>query len=371
MVKSLSTNRRNILKSVSSVISIGALAGYSTARKGVNTTEIVVARSYTGDEVIESVPTDWYDHVINVRSATQKAQEEFSDDSNVKSISSEFSKETIEGMYKNYVSIEVNSLEDNSKKASSNYTDSINGVDVKVKEYAESDTVEGTSDNCSPALSRDYSSLPGGVKIDSGTSNLYGTAGYTVRKDGVWYMVTAAHIWGECSGKKITGEPAEQNNQDLGYVASSSVNLDYVVVRANHSITLDDQIRELTDRRDVTHWVTEGGLETYGANGRQVYKMGVTTGRTKGQILQTHKNGGPECIDLNGKGFETNCNTSGGDSGGPTYIIRDNGDIHVIGSTTYGNTWLGTSVGCTGNRRYEASGGLAAYHLHRQGYDAF
>lgn len=350
--------RRTVLKSAGGTLAFGGVL--SGRVRGDSKSKIVTLRSDDGIEETKQVPTKWLRQNQHARKQCQQLSSKLNNTPGVVTVSTKRSDERIEGRRKSRIEVRINS-----DKLRGKIPDTAEGVPVDVSEDVEVSKLGGTEDNCQPK--DDFDSMPGGVHIKG--SEYSGTSGYHLEKDGTEYMVTAAHLWNSCSETIDDGShTAGQSGRYLGEVKSSNTALDLALVGdGSPSIDFDGQIYELDSRIDVKGWVTETGLEDYKSLDIDIYKKGLTTGRTVGEITATNKSGGPSCIDLQNNGVETTANSGEGDSGGPTYFINDKGNAFLVNHSTFGINWFGQKD-CGGNKIYEKSAGLASYVLHRDNY---
>lgn len=100
-----------------------------------------------------------------------------------------------------------------------------------------------------------------------------------------------------------------------------------------------------------------------------VWKMGIKTGRTQGDIKNVNSSPSYDCHNLNSCAIQTDCNITHGDSGGPAYWFDDSYDANDRSAYVLYMRYKNANWICDGVQVREYSGGVAAWKIHRQGYD--
>lgn len=196
-----------------------------------------------------------------------------------------------------------------------------------------------------------------------------GLLGYFVLKDGYRYLLTANHLWGGCSD--TDGTQVYQNGTYLGEIAGHHQAHDWSIIEDTSSalnFSRDPWIWGGDTARQLASYVTRDGLHHFKSEGTTVYKQGISTAETLGQIIGVAVDRSDrldECASI-ANVIETNCDTAGGDSGGPMYIYEGDGQVSIMGHTLYTrDPWPHGPVGtaCNGQDIMESQGGYPAWRI--------
>ena len=122
--------------------------------------------------------------------------------------------------------------------------------------------------------------------------------------------------------------------------------------------TIDDNV----DYPTVVGYVTKATLDYWASDTDFcMNQMGRSTGSTTGQIQNVNADySNFSCTDMYGEGVRTKANTAEGDSGAPTYVVR-NGGAYLICVTAYGYDPYGFV--CGDRTLGDIGGGIGAYYL--------
>lgn len=235
---------------------------------------------------------------------------------------------------------------------------------------------EGWNDACSYTTT---DNVKGGVPIEArwnenGESYTgWGTAGLPVQGgNGNKRLLTANHLWEHQKCTSTKGESATQYKQDFGTVAMSESAADFALLKkTNGTIDLESEISEEGSTRMVSGWHPKDAVSELVAEGRDVRKMGVTTGLTIGTPKEMERRVGNTCNDLEGHGITVDGFDVGeGDSGGPMYRVENIGGVDwavLVGHITH---FRGVSEqrSCVGDTRDigDKAAGHAWYHKNNE-----
>jgi hypothetical protein len=160
------------------------------------------------------------------------------------------------------------------------------------------------------------------------------TSGVRVQdEDFNFYILTCQHFLDGCS----SNEKVYQHSQDLGKATGpSDSGLDYAAIeRTNDDISLSGSIEY-----DGTNYQVHGHTTNYevlAEEGDTVYKTGITTGYTKGQVKELNASHSEGCTNLSNSDTVTYSNNQAqGDSGSAPFILEGYGEpeAYVTGLAT-------------------------------------
>jgi len=174
--------------------------------------------------------------------------------------------------------------------------------------------------------------MPGGV-VNKGDPTGYGTSCVPVTNGDNTFMLTAAHLWWdeESPCENIRFEKYYQQKymgEVRKYYADGDFALcdDYII-----DVEFESAIKEENDKKEVAGYYTEQGVENLKSEGKEIKKMGVTTGLQTGEVEATKIHGefhdphpSQYCITYAGEGIKCSVDqTAKGDSGGPIYAMDE------------------------------------------------
>jgi hypothetical protein len=193
-------------------------------------------------------------------------------------------------------------------------------------------------------------------------------------------MLTVAHLWYDedstpcADDSDIRGNDAKVKGTKIGEVQYADVVQDYAVVeKTNSDWSFENRIDENTGGYPVCEgYVSESQLESWAAQSDYpfifptpcLYQMGMTTGRTQGRIDGAHYyDAANPCVsfidDGEAHGVSTTVDFGKGDSGGPTYHMKD-GKAYLVSATSLYYWAFGSSCG---NEVGNDSAGIAGYNI--------
>ncbi|MFB6176814.1 MAG: hypothetical protein ABEI99_06670, partial [Halobaculum sp.] len=198
----------------------------------------------------------------------------------------------------------------------------------------------------------------------------YGTIGFRAKKDGTYYMLTAMHVFGDCS---ITnGDDVYMNESKLGEVSGGDVDGDWIEVddSGSGSDSLTNKVVEPDGTtRSISGYASECEIERRVSDLLDGYTtVGVTSGETTGGLGECNV-GFDTCPTLYMEGVTGSADFAQGDSGAPCYSI-ENGDAFMLKLGQY-LVDLKDTNSCQGQEanRGDKSLGIPAYYIANQGYD--
>ncbi|MFB6176696.1 MAG: hypothetical protein ABEI99_06055 [Halobaculum sp.] len=160
-------------------------------------------------------------------------------------------------------------------------------------------------------------------------------------------LLHCAHVfYSDCDDAKsggITGRTVAASGTEIGEVVTYDRKGDYVLVddvEADNGNAEDTTwlgyIDDNTDFPYVGGRVGQTAIDSYASNSDDptIYNMGVTTGLTTGEIVSSDLSSTFTCYNFRDEGVEATTNFANGDSGGPTFLIR-NGDAFVVSVSSY------------------------------------
>jgi hypothetical protein len=356
-----SVSRRSALASIGAAVTLPfstkVVAGSDTTR---------IRYVVTDDEVLKwkEVPQSWLEHVRHVRKLKADFEDDIGPMSGVESTAlTKSSKE-----YGGKPGLKITAY--GGPKKQTVVPDEYQGVDVEFAPTRE------WKDACHYDT---YDDVEGGVPVEArwdenGTSYTgWGTAALPVNdENGNERLLTANHLWENQKCGSATGEEATQYTQDFGEVAVSEPGADFALVeKTNSSLEMSTGIQEEFGSQNISGYYPEDGLSDLVSEGKDVHKMGVTTGKTTGTIKAMNERIGFDCNDLEGHGVVVDgLNVGEGDSGGPMYRIEEIGGFKwavLVGHTSQFRQ-VDDNKSCVGESRDigNTAGGHAWYHKNEE-----
>ncbi|WP_162562641.1 trypsin-like peptidase domain-containing protein [Salinigranum rubrum] len=368
--------RRNFVKTIGSGLSLVGLSNVAGASE--DTVEIVTLIA-NGDPIEKrTVPRSWHQHFQNARRATRRLGSSELEKNGVKSVSLGRGSKKFGGQRGFRIRLEVDS---------ENYR----GTPPRKKDKIPIETIEPRETGPSCYSDNQFSSVPGGAKIEYGST--YGTTNAVVKDpSNNTRLLTCAHIFDGCTrSDEGVGLSVDQAGQSLGEVVWTEPSEDIALVEiTNNNLTYDNRIREETDiyahYEPVYAHFSDGGIGMLISDNDTIRQAGVTTGISDGKMLEMDLNeadssndpdvdcvtwGGPGTQE--GFGIETSANNAQGNSGGPIYqMLERNGEM-VVGLAGMIQQWAGFNrnvSGCGGSTLIEGKNTLgAAWYRIEDEYD--
>lgn len=354
------TSRRRLLRSVSAgsvalitQTGVGSAGGHSVIR---------VPEVVAGDEVLEymEVPEKWWQQHKNAKQSKRRFNREWIGEDGVLATELTATEERFGGKrgFQILVTVERETFK-------GEIPDEYEGIRVATK--------PGSRDNINPNCKNDqnYDYMPGGVWIKGDISR--GTSFCRVERNGNYYMMTAAHLFGTtdpCDGHDVP-DPTEQHSRDMGYLEGYDTEYDLAVCSASENgINLIDDIHgERGSSWDIKGYEGEPKVADRVASSDDSYRqMGTSTGMQYGSIRSKDRSN-DSCPTFNDEAVVGSCEGVDGDSGGPAFSIDDDGKARLI----YMHSWeangdTDTYYRCGDEYSSNATMGTAAYRINDIGY---
>lgn len=210
----------------------------------------------------------------------------------------------------------------------------------------------------------DFDRYGGGINVlDYLDADVNGTAGYRVVDDnGGEYMVSAAHIFGDCGINSF--DEAYQQTEGVGAIVGGAYKKDFVVFDDSAgNADIKNVIREPdgTERQIA-------GCASYDEISRRVSdpfdgysKVGVGSGKEAGGIVGMDLTVDRFCESMKKTAIKGTTNAVAGDSGAPYYSV-ENGDAYLLGHHSVGSNISTSGFQCGENVTIrERSLGLPCY----------
>jgi len=309
------------------------------------------------DEVIKSreVPSDWLDNAIAAQAAVKETRHLKSEVTGVNSTYIAPTGEEIGGFRKYEIQVAVNP-----GVQSPDLPSQVQGIPVRmIREPS------GVPTGC---LNHGdgFDNMPGGVEMTTDITG--GTAGCPATNNGNACMLTAAHLFEDCT-RAINGDPGYQSdsigdsNREFGQVNDHYQRHDWATIDFNNSngITRDTTIQMPSQRVNVAGRVTQQGVLGLASSGDTIQKISINTGHTTGQVIGMNGNGGFDCVSMDGDGVRISNDQAAGDSGSVCFDKEGN-YAYIISVVSIGFSQKGTSCSAT---EYERGGGWPAYKLYQ------
>ncbi|WP_129113145.1 hypothetical protein [Halegenticoccus tardaugens] len=363
--------RRGALKTIGA--GIASIGTFVAVGRGEDEVEIVTETRGETPVVTKSVPRDWYEHERRVAEALTRVNERFLPSEAILGSAIVGSDETVEG--KGVTQVEVAVAEGEASAVS--IPASIEDVAIRTVSRR-SNGVRLTESGGGCHNNDDYDRVRGGVLVygdgdDDGAVDQRGTSGCPVRKDGTEYLLTANHLF-------LTGEPCEGNWDEglyqygdgdyFGEVHRYDQAEDWAIVApvGDYEGTLVFDVKGARWTGGIASHATKIRLQEMIGDGTTVEKMGTTTGAETGVVESIEGTYSDDCIDFDGHGVRTDCNTAAGDSGGPTYARSESGDgLAMVSLSSARPDWVSKLYKECGEEVYGRTVGPACYRIANEG----
>lgn len=338
-----SQNRRSVIKALGGgSVALGSISLTTGSAAAGGTTEIVTIRGEDNKPVkTKEVPTEWYDHLQDIRHARDSLQQEFGDRNWYRGIGYTVTDQWYDGKRGFSISAEATDV----SKARNEMPEKHNGNDVAAERFPEPEPMSHCPDSFQNTNT--YSCVPGGAYIEGGGKY---SGGCQVQFDGNPMYLTCAHgpasNWslGDCSTDDITGKEITQGASDtpLGTVSEYDYNQDFSVIDP-YDDNLDDKV--IPEDYSIFGHVSEDGIADHQSTGETIYQYGAKSGERRSGTIRKDFQWSP-CYNSSFH-HEVSyiryddlvpCN---GDSGSPYYVIDDIlgvGTVIAIASILYGGT---------------------------------
>lgn len=361
---SKSISRRTTLKSLGALATTSGVA--SVPVRSLTSETIDYPKLISGDTVVEyiSVPKDWDQQRRHAKDVLEQVRPEFQRIVGVLGTELTGTSETFGG----HPGLEISVVIDPETDALTQLPDEIQGINVSTKEKQGVFTTcssETRDDNCTNNEKNDY--VEGGQNV-GWTQQTNGTSCCRVTYNGAEHLLTCGHaFWENCddaTSNDLTNRVAEAgtDGEKIGETAKVDVQGDWSIIDTSHGGNYYDVIDDNNNYPKVVGYVTKDTLDYWASSTDYcAEQMGRSTGHTTGQVENVNANYTfSDCTDMRGEGVRTKANTAEGDSGGPTYMIR-NGDAFLICVTCYG--YDPYSQVCDFYTLGDIGGGIGAYWL--------
>ncbi len=316
--------------------------------KGTDMIEVPTVRGGASNEVLktEQVPKNWLSHVRRPRRVLESKRSDLMSQDGVLSTSLGVSDQKYANMNGSKIVVGV----DPETGVEGHIYSEIEGVELDYQDRQTDERPQGTPDLESNTPNYNYDEYPtigGGVTITGTDDQYFGTTCVAINSAN--YILTAAHNLTEDFGSvynciDVDGEVFHQPwDETVGKVVQTYKNRDVALCDHSHSDRVLSYSIRLEDEDPLaTGYHTEDSLEILKSNNESVTNMGVVTGETDAQIIETglwRDGPGDVCGTFEGSGvvFE-NSITSPGDSGGPWYT-QDGGSVDLIGMHSGGGVY--------------------------------
>lgn len=308
-------SRRRYLQSVGA-IGLGGVFSCVTAGARSKTTKIVTDRANNEPIRTKEVPTKWLEFEKKATDVWNKLLEQHMSNSHVYSIGLGNSTERIGDLFKSKIKIRT---EPNGPDLV--LPNRVDDVPVSIQEE------ENTSspDTCN---TDEYTPVPGGVKIENSNAGGVGTLTTKVwDKYGNPGALTCAHMFDQNSdlcNRDLTGLHLSQSGNKMGEVPGQDYynhDEDWVFLDKTGNETQGYEASIPGGANAVVAHKTKEGMRDLKSSNAEIHHMGRTSCESTGEITGVnflHIGGSDSCF-ASDHAFETDINTSGGDSGGPFY----------------------------------------------------
>ncbi|WP_135824998.1 chymotrypsin family serine protease [Halorussus ruber] len=303
--------RRNVIKSVGAGITFSGISSRSAASQR-DIAHIVTVRGGDGTpRQTKKVDEGWWKHVEKVEELQNKLRSRYavydsSIDTGVEGVGIGSTDEKINGRTKSKLTVYTSQDSPLKREVPSD----IDGIPITVKETPDVELDCGKSET-------DW--VEGGYACDMDDSNGPGTFTCQVKKDGSYYMMTAAHVvntnCGDPNGNKVYNYGPDGNY--VGDVEMSSLKEDWALVSEASDSDIsgfDNGIYNQVGK--LAGHVTKSGL--HDLKDGTVYQQGWRTCETSGSIDEIDITSGI-CDVTDDHYVKTTTNTEAGDSGGPHF----------------------------------------------------
>ncbi|MFC4440094.1 MULTISPECIES: hypothetical protein [Natrialbaceae] len=305
-----STNRRDVLKSLS--VTGAALTGISPVAAGSDEfTAIETAHINGGENIFDEVPIDWLNLVKEAQNAIESLTDDYGGADFVDSVFRHSSEESIHGFRTPKIGVSVHDIA--SDKVDT-LPEKVNGYKVHVEPAKELHLDAHNEDSFCEGGESSSDTPQGGSRVVTGHSNRLSALGRVVY-GGEECWATSTHGFEYPSeGELWYGYDDSDPDMYVGRVQEylSEDGYDIAVVSVE-SYGIDDVSCSIHDTtRDVSGYVTEGGIEYMTDYDETAYHYGAKTCHTEGQVEGYRSRNGVRDVELT-------TDAAGGDSGGPHY----------------------------------------------------
>jgi hypothetical protein len=289
--------------------------------------EIVVTKERDCVAETRKVPSDWYSHTEQARSAKDSLAGDLEGLTGIHSISRGREEESIEEFSKHNIIVRVSADFDKDV-----LPDEVDGIPVKVEESERIGLDCNNYYNVEPS-----GEIYGGIRWDAQDGDC-GTLCCRVQweNNGSWeeFIMSSRHVITDqfCDHNDPNGQDWNQyDTTKVGTVEKEWQKYDTVL------LNLDDTSRDISpdivnESRKVVGRVTQNGLDCFKSKNTTIRKRGISTGLELDSIEETGADSWDCTYNNNINGlFITNHDRSGGDSGGPHYYEDDNGYLYLAG----------------------------------------
>lgn len=296
----------------------------------IESNEVIITTVAAGDQPVlqKKVPADWWAYETKVDEVHDKLSQEFSESPDIKGIGIRTTKEKISGRKASEITFQVDE----------------DGTTAKIPDQVEGINIEAVDEINRPPQAcnlNTFDPLPGGVVMGQEKDTCEwggGSTGCEVRRDGNYYMLTAAHVLLSVCGDTTQNNAAHPETCDyLGFVSDYDVSKDWAIVTRDPLSDIDDLDNTIAETNGIlSGHVTYSGLKDLMCSGETVYQQGKSTCKTSGTVVGRKESYGYCGIDIN-EGVKVDVKTDDGDSGGPCYHkYTYNGCeyLSIIGTTT-------------------------------------
>lgn len=342
-----STTRRGALRALGAGAFLGSdLLG---AVRGANPKMVDVPELLSGNTVVEymEVPEDWLQHRNHAREAKRNLLDRIGDRPYVFDLGLTGGDATYGGATGFKIRVRVT----DTTKASA-LPDRVDEIPVAVEPTPESHGFGG----CHNANDEEYAA--GGEAV-GWEGHGFGTAttGVIHENKSETHLLHCAHVfWSDCDDAKSGGLEGRDAYRGTSFTDTTSIGQvtgswdrkgDYAVIEPDGDSTFYRYIDENDDYPDVVGCLSENKIDWLGSNDddEPILKMGVTNGKNYGDVVASDVSFTFTCINFRDEGVEATTDFGNGDSGGPTYLLR-NGDAYISHVSSYRYYDRGAVDGC-------------------------
>lgn len=308
-----------------SVLGVGAVPVVSASKM----VTVVTGRSGSEPVATRRVPRRWHEHAKAARRVKANLSRRYRANDAVVDVAIGRGSSKIGDLWTNTVKIDVQ----RGVASSLSVPDTAEGVAVNTNAVDRADN-EIELQFCHNM--GDYDGVVGGVEtrgIRDGDGELDATSTLCcpVKKGSTEYALVSNHMFlpggSECDGNWDKRLYQNNINDYIGRVERYDEDLDYALVKPyNTDMTIQNRVEgEPQANGSIVGHVTKDGLQTYMSVGTPLHKMGLSTGRQKGQIKSVNQSYKKGCPNVDGEGIRTKAYCAKGDSGGPHYVITETG----------------------------------------------
>lgn len=360
MSRPWSITRRSAVKA----LGISGLVGgnFLGVVRGANPETKEVPELLSGGEVVSymEVPAAWHQHRNQSRAAKRKLLDSISNRPYVFDISLTAGNETYGGEPGFQIRVRVT---DTAKEAE--IPDGVDNVPVSVEPAPESHGFGG----CHNA--QDEEDATGGEAVGwEGHGFGTCTTGVNHENKSATHLLHCAHVfWSDCDDAKSGGLKGRNAYRGTPFTDTTKIGEvtgnwdrkgDYAVIEPDGNSSFFEYIDENDDYPSVAGALSQNKIDWMGSHDdtEPIKKMGVTNGKNDGDIVASDVSFTFTCINFRDEGVEATTNFGNGDSGGPTYLLR-NGDAYISHVSSYRYYDRGAVDGCDNDTDKEIKVGNA------------